>query len=146
MINAGAVANDGIARKIGDRNNARPKRIAVVTAVRPVLPPSDTPEALSTNVVVVDVPRTAPAVVASASARSAPLIFGSFPSSSSIPAFEETPTSVPIVSNRSTNKKDNTTAIKLKIPTLPKSYWKHLPKVSPNFGKSDKNKRKPSGV
>lgn len=64
MINAGAVANDGIARKIGDRNNARPNRIAVVTAVRPVLPPSDTPEALSTNVVVVDVPRTAPAVVA----------------------------------------------------------------------------------
>ena len=46
------------------------------------------------------------------------------------------PTKVPSVSNRSTNKKDNTTAIKLKIPTLPKSYWKHLPKVSPNFEKS----------
>ena len=118
MINAGAVANDGIARKIGDRNNARPNRIAVVTAVRPVLPPSDTPEALSTNVVVVDVPRTAPAVVASASARSAPLIFGSFPSSSSIPAFEETPTSVPIVSNKSTNKNAQriTTKSKVKIP------------------------------
>ena len=60
MINAGAVANDGIARKIGDRNNARPNRIAVVTAVRPVLPPSDTPEALSTNVVVVDVQEQLP--------------------------------------------------------------------------------------
>ena len=46
--------------------------MAVVTAVSPVLPPSDTPEALSTKVVVVDVPRTAPAVVATASARRAP--------------------------------------------------------------------------
>ena len=64
-------------------------RIAVVTDVRPVLPPSDTPDALSTNVVVVDVPRTAPAVVAIASARSAPLIRGSFPSLSSISALEE---------------------------------------------------------
>ena len=31
MIRAGAVANDGIARKIGDRNSDSPKRIAVVT-------------------------------------------------------------------------------------------------------------------
>ena len=50
------MANDGIARKIGDRNSDSPKRIAVVTDVSPVLPPSDTPDALSTNVVVVDVP------------------------------------------------------------------------------------------
>ena len=56
MISAGAVAKEGIARKIGDRNSDSPKRIAVVTDVRPVLPPSDTPDALSTNVVVVDVP------------------------------------------------------------------------------------------
>ena len=38
------MANDGIARKIGDRNSDSPKRIAVVTDVSPVLPPSDTPE------------------------------------------------------------------------------------------------------
>ena len=56
ITKAGAVAKDGIARKIGDKNRDNPKRIAVVTAVRPVLPPSDTPDALSTNVVVVDVP------------------------------------------------------------------------------------------
>ena len=62
-------------------------------AVRPVLPPSDTPEALSTKVVVVEVPRAAPAVVATASASSAPLIRGSFPFSSSMPAFADTPTS-----------------------------------------------------
>ena len=74
ITKAGAVAKDGIARKIGDKNRDNPKRIAVVTAVRPVLPPSDTPEALSTKVVVVEVPRIAPTVVATASARSAPLI------------------------------------------------------------------------
>ena len=43
------MANDGIARKIGDRNSDSPKRIAVVTDVSPVLPPSDTPDALSTK-------------------------------------------------------------------------------------------------
>ena len=64
ITKAGAVAKDGIARKIGDKNRDNPKRIAVVTAVRPVLPPSDTPEALSTKVVVVEVPRIAPKVVA----------------------------------------------------------------------------------
>ncbi len=105
-------------------------------AVKPVRPPAATPEEDSTNVVTVEVPRTAPAVVATASAINADLIPGSLPSSSSIPAFVLTPTKVPSVSNRSTNKKDNTTAIKLKIPTLSKSYWKHLPKVSPNFEKS----------
>ena len=63
-IKAGAVANDGIARKIGDRNNDNPNKMAVVAEVSPVLPPSDTPDALSTNVVVVVVPRTAPTVVA----------------------------------------------------------------------------------
>ena len=40
---------------------------------------SETPEALSTKVVVVEVPRTAPAQVATASAISAPLMRGSFP-------------------------------------------------------------------
>ena len=35
ITKAGAVAKDGIARKIGDKNRDNPKRIAVVTAVRP---------------------------------------------------------------------------------------------------------------
>ena len=56
ITRAGAVAKDGIAKKIGDKNRDNPKRIAVVTEVRPVRPPSDTPEALSTKVVVVDAP------------------------------------------------------------------------------------------
>ena len=82
-----------------------------MTAVRPVRPPSVTPEALSTNVVTVDVPSTAPAVVATASAIRAPLILGSFPFSSNIFAFVETPINVPSVSKISTNKNANTTTI-----------------------------------
>ena len=58
MISAGAVAKDGIARKIGDRNRERPNKRAAVRLVSPVRPPSATPEALSTKVVVVEVPRT----------------------------------------------------------------------------------------
>lgn len=93
-----------------------PKRIAVVTAVSPVLPPSVTPEALSTNVVVVDVPSTAPAVVAIASARSAPFdLWKLLPSSSKILALEDTPISVPIVSNISTNRNAKTTTAKSNV-------------------------------
>ena len=109
------MAKEGIARKIGDRNKDNPNKIAVVMAVRPVRPPSVTPEALSTKVVVVEVPSTAPAVVATASAMRAPLIRGSFPSLSSISAFADTPIKVPRVSNRSTNKKAKTMTINSKI-------------------------------
>ena len=115
ITKAGAVAKDGIARKIGDKNRDNPKRIAVVTAVRPVLPPSDTPDALSTNVVVVDVPRIAPTDVAIASDISAGLIFGNLPFSSSIPAFVLTPMIVPNVSNKSTKRNANTTMMKLSL-------------------------------
>ena len=78
-ISAGAVANPGIvvntgAKKIETKNNN-----PVTIDESPVLPPSDTPAELSTNVVVVEVPRTAPAEVAIASARRACLIRGSFP-------------------------------------------------------------------
>ena len=99
------MAKEGIARKIGEKRSAIPNKIAVVKEVRPVRPPSVTPDALSTKVVTVEVPSTAPAVVATASARSAPLIRGSFPFSSSILALVDTPISVPRVSKISTNKK-----------------------------------------
>ena len=49
MIRAGAVAKDGIARKIGDNSSDNPKRIAATREVSPVRPPSATPEALSTK-------------------------------------------------------------------------------------------------
>ena len=104
-ISAGAVAKDGIAVKIGAKNIDSANSTAAV--------------------VVVEVPRTAPAVVATASARSAGFICGSLPFSSSISAFEHTPIRVPKVSKRSTNRKENTTTIKLKIPMLCISTLKH---------------------
>ena len=106
-ISAGAVAKDGIAVKIGAKNIDSANSTAAVIEVRPVLPPAATPAEDSTNVVVVEVPRTAPAVVATASARSAGFICGSLPFSSSISAFEHTPIRVPKVSKRSTNRKAN---------------------------------------
>ena len=110
--------------------------MADVSEVRPVLPPADTPAELSTKVVVVDVPRTAPAVVAIASDIRAGFIAGSFPFLSSIFAFVLTPIRVPRVSKRSTKRNEKITTIKLNIPTLLKSTLKHCPKVSPSFEKS----------
>ena len=75
------------------------KRIPVVNAVRPVLPPASTPDADSTNVVTVDVPVHAPTIVPTASEISACFMFGIFPCLSTIPARDAVPTSVPIVSN-----------------------------------------------
>ena len=49
MIRAGAVAKDGIARKIGDNSSDNPKRMAATREVSPVRPPSATPEALSSS-------------------------------------------------------------------------------------------------
>ena len=135
-ISAGAVAKDGIAIKIGARIVDTRNSAAVVKAVSPVLPPTPTPAADSTNVVVVDVPKTAPTVVAIASARSAGLILGSFPSSSSMFALALTPISVPRVSKRSTNRNAKTTTTKLSIPIFLKSTLKHSPSVSPSLLKS----------
>ena len=135
-INAGAVANPGIAVKIGANKIAIRNMNPVTTDAKPVLAPAPTPAELSTKVVVVEVPRTAPADVAIASANNAFLTLGSFPSLSNIPALSETPIKVPIVSNISTNKKDNNTTIKLTIPTPVKSALKHCPKVSPILVKS----------
>lgn len=89
-----------------------------MTDVSPVLPPSDTPDALSTNVVVVDVRLRLRLLLRLLSAISAPLILGSFPFSSSMSAFADTPISVPIVSNKSTNRNANKMTIKFreKIP------------------------------
>ena len=125
MISAGAVAKEGIAVKMGANNVEMRNRNAVVKAVRPVLPPAATPAEDSTKVVVVEVPRTAPAEVAIESARRAGLIFGSLPFSSSILAFVLTPMSVPSVSKRSTKRNEKMMTIKLKIPTPLISTWKH---------------------
>ena len=47
-IIAGAVANEGIARNIGDKTSERRNKTAVTTEVRPVLPPAETPALDST--------------------------------------------------------------------------------------------------
>ncbi len=130
-ISAGAVANEGIARKIGDRNSETRKSSAVTMPVRPVRPPSATPEADSTKVVVVEVPSTAPAEVASASDSSAPLILGSLPSLSSMSALEATPISVPSVSNMSTNRNASIMVIKFALKMPEKSS---LPRVGMTDG------------
>ena len=130
------IAKDGIDKNSGlstiDNRNKRP----VTIAVKPVLPPAATPEALSTNVVTVDVPSTAPEVVATASAIKAPLIFGSFPSLSSISALDATPMRVPNVSKISTKRNANITTIKLIQSTLAKSALNTCPKVKPKELKS----------
>ena len=135
MISAGAVAKDGMDKNSGLRTIDNRNKNPVTIAVRPVLPPAATPDALSTNVVTVDVPSTAPEVVATASAINAPLIFGSFPSLSSISALVATPISVPSVSKISTNKKANTTTIRLAIPISEISALNTAPKVSPSAPK-----------
>jgi len=103
----------------------------VTTDASPVLPPSATPDVLSTKVVVVEVPSTAPAVVATASASKASLMRGSLPFSSIIFALFATPIRVPSVSNISTNKKEKIITIKSKIRISEKSTLKHFPKVEP---------------
>ena len=109
----------------GAKNMESRNRIPVVRAVRPVFPPAAIPADDSTNVVVVDVPRTAPAVVATASAMRAGLIEGSLPSLSISPAFVLTPMRVPRVSKRSTKRNANITTMKLNTPTASKSTLKH---------------------
>ena len=126
MISAGAVANEGTVRKIGEKNSESTKNAPVVSAVSPVRPPSAIPEVDSTNVVIVDVPRPAPTVVATASARRAPLMPGRWPSSSSISALEAHPISVPSVSKMSTNRKENMTTKKLTVPMMEKSILKNV--------------------
>ena len=117
ISNAGAVANDGIAVKIGAKNIEIRKNIPATIAVNPVRPPAATPAEDSTNVVTVEVPNTAPAVVAIASANNAGLIPGRRLLSSNILAFVLTPIKVPSVSNISTNRKAQITTIKFATPT-----------------------------
>lgn len=93
-LRAGAVAAAGTAGNSGDRNKAMINRIAVVSAVSPVFPPSATPAEFPAYVVTVLVPKIAPAVVPIASAMRACLQRGIFPSESISSALVETPVNV----------------------------------------------------
>ena len=82
IISTGAVAAAGIDKNSGEKNNATTKQHATTKAVRPERPPCATPDALSTYVVVVEVPKHAPMVVAIASAINASFKRSIFPFSS----------------------------------------------------------------
>ena len=123
-----------MARKRGEKSSARTKHIAAENAVRPVRPPAPTPDALSTYVVVVEVPRQAPQTVAMESAMN----ILSMPSTLSPlvmrPALWDTPMMVPIVSNISMNRNVRTTTSISQDNTFEKS---NLQKMGPTLSGSD---------
>jgi hypothetical protein len=86
MISAGAVAQAGMIAAKGARKRQTAKQAAVTREVRPVLPPAATPDADSTKVVQVEVPRTAPLTVATESQAIALSTSTGSPFSSSISA------------------------------------------------------------
>ena len=90
-ISAGAVAHDGMMLATGLRNRHTAKQSAVTKLVRPVLPPAAIPEADSTNVVHVHVPRIAPDSVPIESHIIHSSSFIGSPFSSSILAWEAAP-------------------------------------------------------
>ena len=120
-ISAAAVACAGMARNRGAKSNATAKQMAAVKLVSPERPPTFTPEALSTKVVVVLEPKQAPRVVATASAVSIVSSLGIEPSLFTIPAFSHTPTRVPSVSKRSMKSNVNTRIIISTDSSLEKS-------------------------
>ena len=117
MTSTGVVAAAGTDRNRGAKNNAIRKQTAVTKAVRPVLPPWATPDALSTYVVVVLVPKQAPVTVATASAMKALFSPCILPSGLIMPALVHTPTRVPIVSNISI-KRNVSTMITMSIEKM----------------------------
>ena len=74
-IKDGAVACDGTTDTSGENKAVNANKVAVTTLVSPVLPPAPIPAVLSTNVVMLEVPSTAPKAVAIESERSALSIF-----------------------------------------------------------------------
>ena len=109
-INAGAVTAFVTVLKIsGDKNTASKKQTPDVQAVKPVRPPTPTPELDSTKLVTVLVPKTAPNTVPNASATKACSAFSSSPLSLIKPIRLPIATSVPAVSKKSTNKNEKIT-------------------------------------
>ena len=142
-MSAGAVANAGITVKTGASRMQTRNSAAVTYDARPVRPPSETPVADSTYVVVVVAPMSAPAVVATASASRAYLRRGRWPSLSSMFAVDATPVRVPSVLKRSSKSSVNITRRKLpEMRSFHPVSWepfsdhlfasRHSPKREPN--------------
>jgi len=81
-IRAGEEAAAGTMATTGAKKALSAKRIATTTEVRPVRPPAPIPAALSTYVVVLEVPKRAPIEVAMESANNALSIFDLNPGAS----------------------------------------------------------------
>src|SRR5436305_9478468 len=79
ITNAGAVASGGITPAIGEKNIANRNSAPVTTDASPVRPPSDTPDALSMNVVFDDDDVKPPNAAASESTNRTRFIPGSRP-------------------------------------------------------------------
>ena len=94
------------ANTTGENNTDTKNRIPVVTAVKPVRPPTSTPEVDSTKEVTVEVPIAAPTTVPTESANNARSTFSNSPSSFTRPVRLPTATKVPAVSKKSTNKNE----------------------------------------
>ena len=120
IIITGAVADEGIARKIGLKNRAMTKQMAMVSEVRPLRPPCATPDELSMKVQAADVPNMLAATVPTESARNIPLMRSTLPSLSANPPLIHTPRAEPVRENRSMKRKDSTT---ISISTV--RIWSH---------------------
>src|SRR5690606_17469511 len=110
IINAGEViaATPDKDPTSGPKNEAMMNSTATVNAVKPVRPPTATPDPDSRYAVDGLVPNIAPAVVASESETSALRARGSFPSFNN-PACFDTPINVPVVSNNVTKMNEKIT-------------------------------------
>ena len=85
-MRTGAVAADVTIDAIGEKKVASKKQIAVTNAVKPVFPPAAIPDADSAYTVTVEVPKSEPTTVESASAVTTRLKLFLPSSPSSIPA------------------------------------------------------------
>ena len=90
----------------GEKIVASKNNTPVVTAVKPVRPPTPTPEVDSTKLVTVEVPKAAPATVPIASDNKALSPFSSSPFLFTSQILFPIEIKVPAVSKKSTNKKE----------------------------------------
>ena len=116
ITNAGAVTDDvNMDKTSGANNNEIIKHIPVTIAVKPVLPPSPIPVALSTYAVIGLVPNTEPIIPPIASPKNAFSIPLALPSSSTNPHWLANGINVPVVSKNVTNNIENSIIIRLGI-------------------------------
>ena len=113
-----------------------------ISEVKPERPPSAIPEALSTYVVMVELPIIAPIVVPIASDIIASFTCGLCPSSPMIPVCEARPTNVPTVSNIFINNKVKITTAISSVKNSEKSNLQNVGSIEWGM----ETGRNPSGI